>query len=103
MLRLRMLDPVDADHTAAWKGTAVHRVLEQWLAEDGCDPDLLLPRARKLLAGEAIHPMLRALWQPRLIEAIDWIAELERTNRSAGRRPLAAEIEGEHKSRRGDA
>ena len=23
----------------------------------------------------AIHPMLRALWQPRLIEAIDWIAE----------------------------
>jgi len=94
MLRLRMLDPVDADHTAAWKGTAVHRVLEQWLAEDGCDPDLLLPRARKLLAGEAIHPMLRALWQPRLIEAIDWIAELERTNRAAGRRPLAAEIEG---------
>ena len=32
MLRLRPLDPVDADHSAAWKGTAVHKVLEQWLA-----------------------------------------------------------------------
>ena len=32
MLGLRTLDPVDADHSAAWKGTAVHEVLEQWLA-----------------------------------------------------------------------
>ncbi len=95
MLKLYTLDPVDADHTAQWKGSAVHAVLEQWLAQDHCDPDLLLPRARALLAGEAIHPMLRALWQPRLIEAIDWIAALERDNQAAGRLPLAAEIEGE--------
>jgi ATP-dependent helicase/nuclease subunit B len=94
MLKLRSLDPVDADHTAAWKGSAVHEVLQQWLADDDCDPDTLIKRARKLLEGEAIHPMLRALWQPRLLEAIDWIAEQERRNRSTGRRPKAAEIEG---------
>ena len=94
MLRLRALDPVDADHTAAWKGSAVHKVLEEWLAEDDCDPDKLLPRARALLEGEAIHPMLRALWQPRLLEAIDWITEQERMNREVGRRPAKAETEG---------
>ncbi|MFC7537498.1 double-strand break repair protein AddB [Sphingomonas sp. GCM10030256] len=95
MLKLRSLDPVDADHTAAWKGSAVHKVLELWLAEDQCDPEALLPRARDLLLDEAIHPLLRALWQPRLLEAIDWLAAQERSNREAGRRPLAAEAKGE--------
>lgn len=95
ILRLRRLDSVDADHTAAWKGTAVHEVLEQWLAEDDCDPAKLLDRARTLLAGETIHPMLRALWGPRLLEAIEAIAALEQANRDQGRRPLKAEISGE--------
>ncbi len=31
ILGLRRLDPVDADHSAAWKGTAVHEVFEAWL------------------------------------------------------------------------
>jgi len=95
LLGLRNLDAVDIEHTAAWRGSAVHAVLEQWLAEDDCDPDRLIPRAEALLADGSIHPMLRALWQPRLIEAIRWIAELERANRSAGRRPLKAEAAGE--------
>ena len=95
ILRLRELDPVDADHTARWKGTAVHEVFERWLNDDECDPDRLRPRAEQLLAGEAIHPMLRALWAPRLLEAIDWMAELERDNRSNGRKPLVAEATGE--------
>nr|WP_294170482.1 double-strand break repair protein AddB [uncultured Sphingomonas sp.] len=94
MLKLRALEPVDADHTAAWKGNAVHQVLQQWLASDDCDPAALLPRARKLLEGDTIHPMLRALWQPRLIEAIEWIAGQEERNQEGGRRPLRAEIEG---------
>ncbi len=95
VLGLRSLEAVDADHTAAWKGSAVHKVLEQWLAEDDCDPDALLPRARALLKGEAIHPLLRALWQPRLLEAIEWVAEEVRTDRAEGRRPVAAESKGE--------
>jgi ATP-dependent helicase/nuclease subunit B len=95
ILKLRQLDPVDADHTARWKGSAVHQVFEHWLIEDECDPDKLKPRAEALLAGETIHPMLRALWGPRLLEAIEWIAELERQNQKEGRRPLKAEIAGE--------
>jgi ATP-dependent helicase/nuclease subunit B len=94
MLKLRQLEPVDADHSAQWKGNAVHKVLEQWMKDDDCDPERLLQRARTMIEGDAIHPMLRALWQPRLLEAIDWIAEEERLNREKGRRPLAAEAEG---------
>ena len=95
ILRLRAEDPVDADHTARWKGEAVHKVFEEWLVHDECDPDKLRARAERLLADEAIHPMLRALWAPRLLEAIDWIAEMERANQAEGRRPLKAEIKGE--------
>ena len=95
MLKLRRLDPVDADHTAAWKGSAVHKVLEEWLEHDQCDPEALLPRARALLEDQAIHPMLRALWQPRLLEAIDWVAREERKNRESDRCPLVAEKTGE--------
>ena len=95
ILRLRELDAVDADHTARWKGSAVHEVFEHWLRDDECDPDKLRPRAEALLADETIHPMLRALWGPRLLEAIDSLADLERTNRKTGRRPLVAEATGE--------
>jgi ATP-dependent helicase/nuclease subunit B len=95
ILKLRTLEPVDADHTAAWKGTAVHQVLQEWLQHDECDPDKLRPRAERLLLEEAIHPMLRALWAPRLLEAIDWIAAMERENQGSGRRPLTAEAKGE--------
>ena len=95
VLRVRRIDPVDADHSAAWKGTAVHKVLEEWLSQDDCDPDKLMGRARALLVSETIHPMLRALWQPRLMEAIRWIEEQESTNQSLGRRPIAPEKKGE--------
>jgi ATP-dependent helicase/nuclease subunit B len=95
ILKLRQLDPVDADFSARWKGDEVHKVFEAWLKQDDCDPDRLKARTEQLLAKAAIHPMLRALWGPRLLEAIDWIADMERTNRSQGRQPLRAEIGGE--------
>src|SRR3546814_6258683 len=34
MLGLSSLDPVDAEPSAAWRGTAVHDVLEKWALED---------------------------------------------------------------------
>lgn len=95
ILHLRPEEPVDADHTARWKGEAVHKVFEEWLLHDDCNPQRLRQRAERLLDDEAIHPMLRALWAPRLLEAIDWIADLERRNQSEGRKPLKAEITGE--------
>ncbi|WP_308517072.1 PD-(D/E)XK nuclease family protein [Sphingomonas flavescens] len=94
ILNLRQLDPVDAEQDARWKGDAVHKALEEWLLHDECDPDRLRARAERLLQDGAIHPMLRALWAPRLLEAIDWIANQERENQAEGRRPLRAEVTG---------
>jgi len=95
ILKLRSIDPVDADFSARWKGEEVHKVFELWLKDDQCDPDRLRSRAERLLQGEAVHPMVRALWAPRLLEAIDWIAGVERENQAEGRRPIAAESDGE--------
>ncbi|MDB5668928.1 MAG: addB [Alphaproteobacteria bacterium] len=94
MLRLSALDPADADPTAAWRGSAVHKVLQDWMEEDDCDPARLGPRAKALLDDPGVHPMLRALWQPRLMEAIDFIAAEMAKGREGGRRPMKAEIEG---------
>jgi hypothetical protein len=94
MLRLGSLDPVDADPTAAWRGTAVHAVLEAWMREDDCDPSRLAGRAKALLDDPGVHPMLRALWQPRLMEAIDFIGARMAEGLAEGRRPALAEVEG---------
>jgi ATP-dependent helicase/nuclease subunit B len=95
MLRLAPLDVIDADPSPAWRGTAVHDVLEAWMKDDDCDPAALRPRAEAFLAGTAAHPLMRALWQPRLLEAIDWIAGEVAKNEAAGRVPLKAEAWGE--------
>ena len=94
LLGLKALDPVDADPSAAWRGSAVHAVLEAWMKEDDCDPAGLRARAEALLTSQEAHPLMRALWQPRLTEAIDFIAARVEANRAEGRRPLAAEAEG---------
>jgi len=95
ILKLRAEDPVDAEQHAAWKGTAVHEVLERWFKEDDCDPAKLAVRAQAMIEDDSIHPMLRALWAPRLLEAIDWIAEEMGRDRAEGRRPVLAETRGE--------
>jgi len=94
LLGLTALDPVDADPSAAWRGSAVHAVLEAWMKEDDCDPAKLRARAEALLRAQDAHPLMRALWQPRLTEAIDFVADRVEANRAEGRRPLAAEIRG---------
>ncbi|MES2753238.1 MAG: double-strand break repair protein AddB [Pseudomonadota bacterium] len=94
VLRLGTLDPVDADPTPAWRGTAVHAVLERWFTEDDCDPAKLRERALAMLGDARTHPMVRALWQPRLMEAIDWVAAQLAVQQAAGRRVLAVERRG---------
>ena len=94
LLALAALDPVDADPSPAWRGSAVHQILEAWMKQDACDPERLRARAEVLLAEQDAHPLLRAMWQPRLLEAIDWIAQEVARNKAEGRRPLVAEASG---------
>jgi ATP-dependent helicase/nuclease subunit B len=94
ILGLSVLDQVDADPSAAWRGTAVHHILQKWAEEDGGDPAKLEQRARALLAGADAHPLMRALWQPRLLEAISWIAAEIAADTLAGRRIALVETAG---------
>lgn len=94
MLRLRAWDSVDADPSAAWRGSAVHAIFEAWIKQDDCDPTRLRARAERLLAETGTHPVLRALWTPRLLEAIDWVAQEVGDGLRAGRRPILAERKG---------
>lgn len=95
MLKLMPLSPLGAEQDAKWRGILVHRLFETWHEEDQCAPAQLLPRARTLLDAEDIHPLLRSLWGPRLLDAIARLAEIETTNQAAGRRPAGAEVDGE--------
>ncbi|MGN6269286.1 MAG: double-strand break repair protein AddB [Sphingomonas sp.] len=94
VLGLMALDAVDADPSAAWRGTAVHAILEAWAAEDHCAPDKLRGRALAMMADARTHPLLRALWQPRLMAAIEWIAEEMAEQAASGRRVAAVEASG---------
>ncbi|PZU59308.1 MAG: double-strand break repair protein AddB [Sphingobium sp.] len=95
ILGLGVLDAVDADPTAAWRGTAVHRILQDWAEQDGGDPAKLEARALALLAGAEAHPLMRALWQPRLIEAVRWIGREIVADMAKGRRIALVEQTGE--------
>ncbi len=94
ILRLARLDPVDADAGPAWRGTAVHDILQQWAEAGILDPADLEARARAMFDRPEVHPLLRALWQPRLIEAIRWIAAEVVRDKAEGRTILAVEKEG---------
>jgi ATP-dependent helicase/nuclease subunit B len=91
VLKVSPIDPVDADPSAAWRGNQVHAILQDWFEQDGAAPGTLRPRCEKLLTDPRTHPMIRALWGPRLREAIDWVAgEVEA---KAGERTILA-VEG---------
>lgn len=95
MLRLAPLDMVDADPSAAWRGTAVHDVLEHWAKAERDRPDRLLPRAEAAFSAPGLHPVMRALWKPRVIESIAWIAAEIAAMMADGRTVLDAERDGE--------
>ncbi|GAB5347775.1 PD-(D/E)XK nuclease family protein [Alteriqipengyuania sp. 357] len=70
ILRLKERDTLDAEPSPAWQGTLAHAILEEWHKEGGALVDL----ARKHLGAMDAHPLTRALWEPRLMAALEWIA-----------------------------
>lgn len=94
ILRLRSLDPIDAEPTAAWKGTAVHAILEQWHKQGG-QPGTLVDIAKAELDKMSAHPLMRSLWQPRLLDALRWIDAEIVTLAEQGRKVLASEAKGD--------
>lgn len=99
ILDLRQLQPLAADPFSdpALRGTLVHDILDSWHKARAAQPGLALaPFAAEHFARERVHPLFRALWQPRLIAAMErfeaWVTEDAGEN---GRTVLATEISGE--------
>lgn len=94
IMGLRSLDTVDAEPSAAWRGTLVHDILELWHKEDQLDPVALVPRAERFLAQANVHPLIKALWRPRLIAGLDWVVQQTLDHADSGRRMIDAERSG---------
>jgi ATP-dependent helicase/nuclease subunit B len=94
MLRLSRLDAPGEEPDARWRGTFLHGVLENWGKHDDFDTGALLPRLKKAFEESGLHPVVRALWQPRFEEAVETFAARVAQNRVDGRVPLRAEAEG---------
>ncbi|HEX4847372.1 MAG TPA: double-strand break repair protein AddB, partial [Novosphingobium sp.] len=95
ILRLPKLDTLDAEPSAAWKGTVIHKVLERWHKAGGRSGELLALASEELAAMQA-HPLVRTLWWPRLARALEWIdGEVARLQAEEGRSVLESEIRGE--------
>lgn len=88
ILRLKSLDPVDAEPGPAWQGTLAHAILRDWHEGKGTLEELASHHLRELAA----HPLLRALWRPRLLRALEWV-ELE-LEREPSRTPVVWEKKG---------
>ncbi len=86
ILRLRPLDPLDADPGAAERGTLVHEALERFLVEY---PDALPPDALDRLieiGAEVFHPIRAkpgafAFWWPRFRRVTRWFLAEEQARR----------------------
>ncbi|MEY4837422.1 MAG: double-strand break repair protein AddB [Pseudomonadota bacterium] len=97
ILGLRRLDPLSADPFSdpALRGTLVHDILDQWHKARATDPGLAIDRfAEEHFAAERVHPLFRALWQPRLIAALTRFEQWVREAEAEGRTVLASEISG---------
>ncbi len=91
VLKLRPLDPIDADPGGAEKGTLIHEVLERFLEaypeELPADPEAkLLEIGEAVFAQAAVRPALRAFWWPRFLRIATWFSTAEQRWREETRR-----------------
>lgn len=94
VLELRALDGLDAAPSPAWQGEAVHAILEQW-HKQGDKPGTLPQIADQVLETMNAHPLMRALWRPRLFKALEWIDAQVARMAGEGRTVAASEAKGD--------
>jgi ATP-dependent helicase/nuclease subunit B len=88
ILKLRVLDPLDAEIGAPERGSAVHKALELFVTEmPGPLPDDAAVRlceiADTVFAAAGTPKGTLALWRPRFLRAASWFVELDRLRRAA--------------------
>lgn len=98
ILRLRALEPLDADPSAAERGSAVHQALDRFVREYPSELPADSRRHLLDLGREAFGPMLdrpgvRSFWWPRYVRIAEWFLA-EETRRRRDIVPLATEVSG---------
>ncbi|HWK45516.1 MAG TPA: double-strand break repair protein AddB [Stellaceae bacterium] len=97
VLRLKALDPIDADPGAAERGSFIHDALDQFmraypLAPDAPAPGSGLPEdpaaalaaiGRQVFGAALDRPGVWAFWWPRFLAVAEWFAVTERARRPA--------------------
>ncbi len=73
ILKLGTLSPLDEEPSAGEKGIDLHDVLERWTNGGGQPVDLKRIAAEMLRSKWSAHPLMRALWAPRVVRALDWV------------------------------
>ncbi|MEQ8814727.1 MAG: double-strand break repair protein AddB [Thalassobaculum sp.] len=97
ILRLRRLDDLDTDPSAAERGDAIHKALDAfvraWPRDLPPDPlARLLEFGRASFAGHLDRPGVQAFWWPRFERVAAWFVEVERERR----RSLSATATEQH-------
>ncbi|WP_435417800.1 PD-(D/E)XK nuclease family protein [Parerythrobacter aurantius] len=69
ILKLKEIELLDAEPTAAWQGQVAHEILEHWHEHGG---DLVTIASDKLKQMDH-HPLTRFLWEPRLLKGLQWV------------------------------
>jgi len=98
ILRLKPLEPLDAEPSAADRGTWIHRALERFVREfpQGVPGDALervLAIGRQEFGPQMNRPAVGAFWWPRFERIARWFVDTERERRG-GLAALHAEVEG---------
>ena len=76
ILHLRGLDALDAAPSPAWQGEVAHAILERWHEARKNDPAATIaPIMDAVMAEKNAHPLMRGLWEPRLLAALRWIED----------------------------
>ena len=99
VLKLRPLEPIDADPGALERGLVIHQALDVFVRKF---PDRLPADALQQLlrcGEEAFRPLIdrpsvRAFWWPRFQRIAKWFIDLETSRRADGIRALGTELRG---------
>ncbi|RGP40816.1 hypothetical protein BPTFM16_01108 [Altererythrobacter insulae] len=78
ILKLKKIDPLDADPAQdfAWQGTQAHEILQRWHETLLAGETVSIKDTAKAVLDEVnIHPLLRGLWQPRLLAGLEWVEQ----------------------------
>jgi ATP-dependent helicase/nuclease subunit B len=100
ILKLKVLEPIDAEQGAAHRGVLVHDALDRFIKKypddlPGDAYENLIKIGTQVFDEQMHNAAMRAFWWPRFERIAQWFVDNEILQRHAGRIPLSTETSGE--------